>query len=229
VGGLRITDPNDFEISNINRQFGASLDSLGRNKSEVIYESLKSINSEANIEFSKKGIVNREEIREILTGCRVVIDAMDYGMFKESILLQRTAREMGIYYLFSGAIAFGALTVVFAPGGITLEEYNGLAVIDDPGKLEGSSIPMENVLPVLPTYIKDRSMLADIYTGKIPVPATSIGAGLAAIMAASETVNIIIGRDTPVAPDYTYIDLVDRRIIVGMGNQSAVKNTSLAG
>jgi len=220
VGGLRITDPNSYEVSNINRQFGASMESLGRNKSEVIYEQLSSISPQAKIEFRKTGNVTVDDIKKFLSGCSVVIDAMDYGMYKESILLQRTAREMGIHYLFSGAIAFGAITVVFAPDGMTLEEYNGFVKNCDVSKAERVNIPVEKLLPVLPSYIKNRDLLNDIYTGKIPVPTNSIGAGLAAIQAASETVNIIIGRDIPVAPNYTYVDLVDRRMIIGTGNQS---------
>jgi len=223
VGGLRIVDPNNFEISNINRQFGASMESLGRNKSEAIYEQLSTINPQAKIEFRKTGIIAGNDIKRFLAGCNVVIDAMDYGMIKESVLLQRTARTLGIHYLFSGAVAFGAIAVVFAPDGVTLEEYNGISPNIDTSEIEQLDVPIENILPVLPSYIKNRSLLSDIYTRKIPIPTTSIGAGLAAILAASETVNIIIGRDIPVAPEYTYIDLVDRRMITGTVNQSSSK------
>jgi tRNA threonylcarbamoyladenosine dehydratase len=223
VGGLRITDPSDFEISNLNRQFGASIDVIGRNKTEVIREQLGNINPEVRIEFSNAGIVAGSDIDGFIRGCNLVIDAMDYGMFRESILLQRAARKLDTYYLFSAAIGFGAISVVFPPKGITLEEYNNLSKdinLDNPAQI---NVPMDNVIPIMPSYVKNKSILSDIYTGKIPVPQSSIGVGLAAIQTASEAVNIIIGRDTPVAPNYTYLDLIDRRIVVSSGNRSTEK------
>jgi len=52
--------------------------------------------------------------------------------------------------------------------------------------------------------------------GEIPGPTTSIGAGLASILAANEAINIILNRrDVAKAPEYTYIDLLDRQFIVG--------------
>jgi molybdopterin/thiamine biosynthesis adenylyltransferase len=223
VGGLRITDPCDFEVSNLNRQFGASLDNLGRNKTEVILEQLSNINPQAKIEFSKAGIVPGDNISKFIHGCKIVIDAMDFGMLKESILLQRAARRTGMHYLFSTALGFGAMTVVFTPDGITLEEYNNLSRDVDLNGSELLTIPMDNVIPVIPGYVKNMNLLSEIYAGKIPVPSNSIGAGLAAIQAASEAVNVIIGRDIPVAPQYTYLDLVDRRMVVGNRIQLAGK------
>ena len=205
LGGLRITDPCDFEVSNLNRQFGASLDNLGRNKAEVILEQLENINPQAKIEYSKTDIIAGDGIGQFISGCRLIIDAMDYGMFRESIRLQRAAREQGIFYLFSTALGFGAITVVFAPDGISLEEYNGLSKDVDINNPEQLSVPMESIIPIIPEYVKNVSILGDIYTGKVPVPSNSIGAGIAAIQSASEAVNIILGRDIPIAPQYTYL------------------------
>jgi hypothetical protein len=74
-------------------------------------------------------------------------------------------------------------------------------------------VSMDKILPVIPSYAKDMNMLQEIINGKRPVPTNSIGAGLAAIFAASEATNVILGKDVPKAPNYTYLDLVDRRLV----------------
>lgn len=215
VGRLKITDTGDLEDSNLNRQYAANMMNLGRNKAEVVYESIKDINPQAEVIHSDSGIKSREDARLFINDCDIIIDVMDFGLFRESILLQRAARNNGIHYLFSTAIGFGAITVVFSPDGITLEEYNNLPVdvdVNDPEKLY---VPIERIVPVMPKYIKDIKVVEDIIAGRIPVPTTSIGAGLSAIQAASEAINVIIGRDFPKAPHYTYFDLVDRQMVVG--------------
>jgi len=216
VGTLKINDPGDMELSNFNRQFGANLNTLGKNKAETVYEQIKDINPPANIIVLKAGIESQLDVECFVDGCDVIVDVMDFGLFKESILLQREARKKGIHYLFSTAIGFGAITVVFAPDGITLEEYNSLPVdvdVDNPEKLV---VPLERIVPVIPKYVQDKNIINDIVAGKTSIiPTTCVGAGLSAIQAVSEAINIVIGRDIPKAPNYTYFDLVDRELVVG--------------
>jgi molybdopterin/thiamine biosynthesis adenylyltransferase len=215
VGRLKITDPGDWEESNLNRQFGSSMLNLGQNKAEVVFTQIKDINPQAQIFRSNNGITNENDANLFADGCDFIIDAMDHGLFKQSILLQRAARYRGIHYLFTAAIGFGAISVVFDPHKVTLEEYNNLPSnvnVDDPEKLR---VPPERIVPVIPSYATDITMLQEIIAGKRPVPTNSIGAGLAAIMAASEAINVILGKDVPKAPNYTYLDLVDRRLVAG--------------
>lgn len=215
VGRLKITDTGDLEDSNLNRQYAANMQNLGQNKAKVVYEDIKDINPQAEIIHTDNGIKSKEDARLFVSDSDIIIDVMDFGLFRESILLQREARKKGIHYMFSTAIGFGAITVVFDPEGITLEEYNNLPVdvdVDDPEKLY---VPIERIVPVMPKYIQDIKIIEDIIAGRIPVPTTSIGAGLSAIQSASEAINVIIGRDFPKAPHYTYFDLVDRQMVVG--------------
>lgn len=215
VGRLKITDPGDFEESNFNRQFGSSMLNLGQNKAEVVFEQIKDINPQAKIFYSDTGVTTENDANLLVNDCDFVIDAMDYGLFSESILLQRAARHRGIHYLFAAAIGFGAITVVFDPQGLTLEEYNNLPLnvdIDDTEKLK---VPLERIVPIIPSYAPDITVIQEIIAGERYVPTTSIGAGLAAILATSEAINVILGRDIPKAPKYTYFDLVDRQLVVG--------------
>ncbi len=222
VGQLKIVDPEAFEESNLNRQFSSSMLNLGKNKAEAVFMQIKDINPEANIHYSKSGITTESDARLLVNDCDLVIDEMDFGLFRESILLQRAARRRGIYYIFTSAIGFGALIAIFDPEGCTLEEYNNLPRDVDLNDVDQLTVPLERICPVMPSYftgdiIQEMGDIGEeIVSGKRPGPTTSIGVGLASILAANEAVNIILRRrDIATAPEYTYIDLLDRKFIVG--------------
>ena len=216
VGQLKLVDPGAFEESNLNRQFSSSMLNLGENKAETVFNQIKDINPQAQVYYSETGITTENDASLLVDDCDLVIDEMDFGLFRESILLQRAARRRGIYYVFASAIGFGALVVIFDPEGFTLEEYDNLprdVDLDDIGHL---TIPLERICPVVPSYTTV-DIIQEIISGKRPLPTISIGVGLASVLAAHEAINIILQRrEIAKAPRYTYIDLLDRKFIVGV-------------
>jgi len=223
IGQLKILDPETFEQSNLNRQFGSSMLNLGQNRAEAVFRQTKDINPQARIQYSKTSIKTEDDAGLFVSGCDLVVDEMDFGLFKESIFLQRAARRRGIYYMFAVDIGFGALVVIFDPNGLTLEEYDKLPPdldIDLAGAQE-LRVPLERICPVLPSYAAPASdeanmIMSEVLAGDRPAPTNSIGVGLASILAAIEAINILLRkRDIPSAPQYTYVDLLDRKFLVG--------------
>lgn len=215
VGQLKIIDPQTFEESNLNRQFASSMLNLGQNKAEAVFNQIKDINPKAKIYYSNTGITTEEHASLSVGDCDLVIDEMDFGLFRESIHLQRAARRRGIHYIFTSVIGFGALIAIFDPKGLTLEEYNGLPPDIDLDGDEQPKVPLERICPVIPSYATS-DIIQELLIGQRPPPVIGIGAGLASILAANEAVNIILGRrDIATAPRYTYIDLMDRKFIIG--------------
>src|SRR5205814_484436 len=49
VGGFHIADPDRFELANINRQYGANIQTLGQNKALVMAEKARAINPEIGL------------------------------------------------------------------------------------------------------------------------------------------------------------------------------------
>ena len=218
IGQLKISDPGTFEESNLNRQFSSSVTSLGHYKAEEVFHQIKDINPQAKIDYNTTGINTDADAVQFATDCDPVIDEMDFGLFKQSIWLQRAARRGGKHYLFTSAIGFGALIVIFAPQGMTLEEYDNLPPNADLTNIKEIQVPLERVMPVIPSYapVTTRKALQETYDGARAVPTVSIGVGLASVLAANEVINIILQkREIAVAPRYTYIDLLDRKFIVG--------------
>ena len=221
IGQLKILDPETFERSNLNRQFGSSMLNLGQNRAEAVFKQTRDINPQARIQYSKTGIKTENDAGLFVSGCDLVVDEMDFGLFKESIFLQRAARRRGIYYMFAVDIGFGALVVIFDPNGLTLEEYDKLPPGIDLGDAQELRVPLERICPVMPSYAAPASDEADmimreVLAGDRPAPTNSIGVGLASIIAAIEAINILLRkRDIPSAPQYTYVDLLDRKFLVG--------------
>ena len=56
VRHIKIADPDYFDLSNINRQYGASLSTTGKNKAEVVGESIFNISRDVNVDIFPEGI-----------------------------------------------------------------------------------------------------------------------------------------------------------------------------
>jgi molybdopterin/thiamine biosynthesis adenylyltransferase len=231
VGRLKITDPGNFEKSNFNRQFGSSMLTLDHNKAEAVYEQLKDINPTAQITWDKIGISGEASANVFIHDADFIIDEMDFGMFRQSIRLQRAARQQNKYYFFTSAIAYGALIAIFDPKGLTLEEFDDLPVDAPLDGVEKVKVSIDRVVPNIPGYLPAslRDVLADIYAGKRTVPTSSVGVGLASILASNEAVNIVLKkREIPVAPRYIQADLMDFRVTVGNIKTETPKNKNHA-
>lgn len=76
VGHLLLVDNERFELSNLNRQILCSEKDVGRLKVEAAREKLEALNSE--IEVSTKCVeIAENNIRELIRGSDIVVDAMD--------------------------------------------------------------------------------------------------------------------------------------------------------
>ncbi len=72
---FHIADLDHFEVSNLNRQVFATLDSVGHDKAESTMEALRKINP--NIQVTNHGANWQGKIDEICRACRFVVNGMD--------------------------------------------------------------------------------------------------------------------------------------------------------
>ena len=77
VGELRLADPEEFEASNINRQFAAYVDTIGVNKAEAVAAELARINPEVAVRTFTDGVC-QSSIAGLLDGADVVVDGLDF-------------------------------------------------------------------------------------------------------------------------------------------------------
>ena len=76
VRHIKIADPDYFDLSNINRQYGASLSTIGKNKAEVVGESIFNISRDVNVDIFPEGI-NDNTADEFVEGCDYVLDKIE--------------------------------------------------------------------------------------------------------------------------------------------------------
>jgi sulfur-carrier protein adenylyltransferase/sulfurtransferase len=189
VGGFRIADLDRFELVNFNRQAGATLDSLGRPKVEVMAERARQINPELRIESFGEGI-SEANLDAFLAGADVCMDAIDF--FELDIRRQLMARcaELGIPVVLAAPLGMGAAYLVFKPGGMSFERWF---------RLEGLSPEDQYVnflLGLAPsgfhrTYLVDPSRV-DLRGRR--GPSTAAACELCAGVAAVEAVKLLLGR-----------------------------------
>ncbi len=217
IGEVKISDPGLFEKSNFNRQLEADCTTIGKNKAKIIGKRLKQINKSLKLKIDSHGIHTQADANRLVTGTDIIIDEMDFGLFKQSIFLQRAARKQKSFYIFSSAIAFGAFVVCFEPNGCTLEEFNGLTPDCDLDETKQPAISANSMVPILPDYLlKKQNLLKKYMQGKLPVSTISIGVGLTSIVTANEAVNLLLYKSESIfAPNYLYIDLHVRDIKIG--------------
>jgi molybdopterin/thiamine biosynthesis adenylyltransferase len=92
VGHFIISDVDQFEISNLNRQMFSSMDAMGKDKSEVTKRCLEMINPEIKVEIRTGNWVN--ELDDILKKADIVINGCDD--IKSTIQLMRKCKDYNL-------------------------------------------------------------------------------------------------------------------------------------
>ncbi len=122
IGRFRIADPDRFELANFNRQYGATSETLGCNKADVMAQVVRSINPEAEVVVWQEAI-DEDNVAEFLRGADLFVDGVDFYALRVRRLLFREARRQGIWAITAGPVGFGVAWLVFAPGGMSFDAY----------------------------------------------------------------------------------------------------------
>ena len=111
IGGFHIADPDRFEVANFNRQFGATMRTLGQNKATVMAEEARAINPDLELRVFAEAITP-ENIDALLDGIDVVLDGIDFFSLDTRRLVFREARRRRIWAITAGPIGFSAAWLV---------------------------------------------------------------------------------------------------------------------
>lgn len=205
-----IADPERFEPENVNRQAGCDASTVGRNKAEVIAETIKRIAPQAEVDVYRDG-VSATNVREFVQGAAIVVDETEYTRPHLSLMLARAARPAGIPVVSGLNVGFGAMVTCFLPGSMTLERYLGLPAgisIEDAAHFD---LPLRRWAVRLPRYADERG-LRMVASGRVPAPSVAPGVALAAGLVATEVFNVLSGRRPPtVAPRTLVFDALERK------------------
>jgi molybdopterin/thiamine biosynthesis adenylyltransferase len=202
IGRFRIADSDMFSIANINRQIGATIQTIDRNKAEVTADMIRSINPEAAVEICP-GNITAATVGNFVKGADLIIDGVDFFALPARRQLFRAAWAAAIPALTAAPLGFSATLHVFAKGGMSFDEYFDLQdEHDDFDQLVRFFVGLAPSGLHLP-YMDLGSV--DVKTGR--GPSSILACQMAASLAGGEGLKIILRRASPLlAPRYLQVD-----------------------
>ena len=219
VGLFNVADLDQYEVGNFNRQMGATMSNVGRDKVIVMSEMMADINPTAKLTLFERGI-NEENIDEFLTDVDVAVDSIDFFAPRARRLLYQAARRRGITVVLAVPIGLGCTALVFSPTGMSFDEYTGIT--DDCDEVEMCTRFLVAVLPkVLHKPGNVEPWRLNIAMRRAPSHVTGIFMTAAAV--ANEVLKIVTGRGKSiVVPDALQIDLFTTRLVRTHGANKAL-------
>ncbi|MDB4939937.1 MAG: Dinucleotide-utilizing enzyme for molybdopterin and thiamine biosynthesis [Candidatus Doudnabacteria bacterium] len=123
VGRIKITDNQQFDASNLNRQFAAKLSSIGVNKAASTYKELKEIVGEdIQIDFYTSGI-DSDSVEDFVKDADFIFDEIEFFQIRPRILLHQAARKFDKKILNCNVVGFGSRMFLFTPDSMTMESF----------------------------------------------------------------------------------------------------------
>jgi len=199
VGAFNLADPDTFDTANLNRQLGATQDTLGQSKVEVLAEMARGINPDADVRTFQA--VNPGNMAEFLRDVDIVVDGLEFFTIAVRRELYRECRRRGIPVINAGPIGYGAAILVFTPQGASFDDYFG---IDDSMTRAEQLIAFGlGLAPGLGGDIDPARVNINEQKG----PALCSACLLCAAAAATEALKLLCGRGaTALAPNGIYYD-----------------------
>jgi hypothetical protein len=189
VGRFTIADPDRFELANFNRQYGAQVRYLGRNKAEVMAEEARQINPELEITVLTEPI-SPQNVDAFLEGADAFLDGIDFFAFDTRALLFRRARQRGLWAVTAGPIGFSTAWLVFDPKGMSFDDY--FAFREGMGTLEKVANFLVGLAPRATHLPYTDLSYVDPATGR--GPSAGLACQLCAGVAAADVLKILLGR-----------------------------------
>lgn len=212
IGRFRICDPDTFSIANFNRQIGATMATVGRNKAEVTAEMIKTINPEAEVRIIEGGL-DSSNLTAFLEGADLFVDGIDFFALQMRRQAFAEAWRRHIPALTAAPLGYSGALLVFAVGGMSFDEYFDF---------NDQQAPYEQFLRFLvalaPEGLHGPYMdLSTIDPARGRGPSSIVGCQLAACLVGAEAVRILLGRGAShLAPNYLQFDAYRQQFAKGV-------------
>lgn len=204
IGKIILADPDCFELNNINRQFGANIETVGKNKAQIIAKELKLINPNLKIIVFKEGLTP-SNVKKFVDHSTVIVDEIDYLKPEISVLLHREARNQKKYIFMAANIGWGVSIFCFSPTGMSFEEYFQY-------NLATKTINLFRYVKKIPKYFNQQTV-NKVINQKIPIPNISSSVGLAASLLSAEIILFLLKKRKPIfVPKIIFFDAYTRKI-----------------
>jgi molybdopterin/thiamine biosynthesis adenylyltransferase len=222
VGAFTIADPDIFGIANTNRQYGATVKSMGRSKVEVMADVLRDINPEVDVRVIREPLGD-DNVQKFFQDANLFVDGIDFFELDTRRLLFRVAAEQGLYSITAAPMGFSTAWLVFAPQGMRFDRYFDFS--DSMTMADKIAAFLVGLAPkgTHRAYMSMEAVNLAARTG----PSSGLACQLAASVTACEAVKILLGRGPlRAAPCYQQFDAYLGRFVQGRfigGNRNPVQ------
>lgn len=212
VRHIKVADPDHFDVTNINRQNGAGIHTIGRNKALTIGEMIQEDMPDVTVEIFQEGI-NRHTAEAFVEGTDLVYDCTDFYLIDERYALHRAylAHERTKTMLCGCVWGWGSAVYRFDRDGMSYMDLLGIREGEDltPEKIDRLVVMQANYLPRYPSKKHIYGWMEDV--GNIPI----LGAipPICCGFLTAQGVQVLCGLDQepyarplPPIPDYFWID-----------------------
>jgi molybdopterin/thiamine biosynthesis adenylyltransferase len=122
ISNFHISDFDEFDIHNLNRQAGAFMPYMGKPKLDTMAQMARDINPTSGIKLFPKG-VQPDNVDEFLAGVDVYVDSLDFFALPARRMVFAKCREKGIPALTAAPLGMGTAFLYFKPDGMSFEQY----------------------------------------------------------------------------------------------------------
>lgn len=210
VGKFNISDFDEYEVHNFNRQAGAFMSTVGRPKVEVMENVAKDINPEAEIKSFPEGIFEHN-VDEFLEDVDVYVDSLDYFALQARKLVYKKCYEKQIPIVVAAPIGMGVALLCFTPDSMDYESYFRF----EDCKTENEQL-VKFLIGLTPSLIQ-RSYLVDPSTSDFiaqKAPSLPMGVKLCGGAAASYVLKLLLGRgEVLTAPRGLHFDAYKNKLV----------------
>ena len=210
IGKFQISDFDEYEVHNFNRQAGAFMSTINQPKVDVMEKVILDINPEAKINSFPEGI-NEANVDEFLKDVDVYIDSLDFFALQARKLVYRKCYEKNIPVVTAAPIGCGVALLCFTPESINYEEYFRF----EDCKTENEQL-VKFLIGLSPSLIQ-RSYLVDPSTSDFiaqKAPSLPMGVKLCGGAAASYVLKILLKRgDLVTAPWGMHFDAYKNKMV----------------
>lgn len=189
IGAFHLADFDNFELANFNRQAGATISSLGQEKSAVLTTMAKDINPELDLKLFPQG-VQAENVHDFLKDVDLYIDSLDFFALPARRAVFSACAELGIPAITAAPLGMGTAVLNFLPGRMTFEEYFRLE-----GHTEEEQL-LRFLLGLSPAMLQGAYLVdpSSVDLAAHRGPSTSMACELCAGVAATQALKILLRR-----------------------------------
>jgi len=202
---FKIADFDSYELANFNRQYGATIGSLGKPKATVMRAKAHEINPHCEISVYDDG-VRTDNLDEFLEGASIVMDGLNFFELDARRMIINRALRLGIPAITCSPVDFGMSSLTFLPGGRDFDDYFG---IDDEMPYEEALLRF--TLNTLPDVLR-RRRLSGARFGEKMIASSITGVQLATAVGTVNALKVLLcsGKIKPVPYCHQYDAALDR-------------------